>query len=157
MKIKLLVVGKTDAAYMTEAIAVYEKRLKHYIGFELKCLPDVKNAKSLTAEQLKEKEGAAILDQLTDTDDVVLLDEAGKMFTSVEFSALVAKKIQGSAKNLVFIIGGAYGFSQPVYNRANSKISLSPMTLTHQMVRLLFVEQLYRAFTILKGESYHHV
>lgn len=157
MKIKLLAVGKTDANYLAEAIAVYEKRLKHYISFEAKYLPDIKNAKSLNAEQQKEKEGALILSHINDGDDVILLDEGGKLFSSVEFSAFLSKKMLNSSKALVFIIGGPYGFSKNVYNRANTKISLSPMTFTHQMVRLLFIEQLYRAFTIIKGESYHHI
>ena len=157
MKIKLLAVGKTDTQYIAEAIAVYEKRLKFYTSLEIKYLPDIKNAKSLSADQLKEKEGTAILAQLNDGDDVLLLDEGGKMFTSVEFSEFLSKKIVGSAKAVVFVIGGAYGFSQAVYNRANIKISLSPMTLTHQMVRVLFAEQLYRAFTNLRGDSYHHI
>ena len=157
MKIKLLTVGKTDAAYIAEGITLYEKRLKHYISFEMQCLPDIKNAKVLTIEQQKEKEGSAILSQLNDCDEIVLLDEKGKMFTSVDFSVYLSKKMIASTKNMVFVIGGPYGFSQDVYNKTKSKISLSPMTFTHQMVRLLFIEQLYRAFTIVKNEAYHHI
>ena len=157
MKIRLIAIGKTDATYIAEAIAVYEKRLKYYIPFEIKYLPDIKNAKNLSAEQQKEQEGVSILAQINNGDDVILLDEAGKMYSSVEFSQLIEKKTQSSAKTLVFVIGGPYGFSPDVYSKAKARLSLSPMTFTHQMVRLLFVEQLYRAFTIIKGESYHHV
>ncbi|MDR1054942.1 MAG: 23S rRNA (pseudouridine(1915)-N(3))-methyltransferase RlmH [Prevotellaceae bacterium] len=157
MKIKLLAVGKTDANYIAEAVSIYEKRLKHYTSFEIIYLPDIKNTKNLNSKQQKEKEGTAILAQLADNDDMVLLDEAGKMYTSIEFSVYLSKKMLTSAKMLVFVIGGSCGFSQAVYNRAGARLSLSPMTFTHQMVRILFVEQLYRAFTIIKGESYHHI
>lgn len=156
MKIKLLTVGKTDTAYLSEAIAVYEKRLQHYIQFEIQTLPDIKNAKSLTENLLKEKEGIALLASFQDSDDVVLLDEKGKSYTSVDFSTFLSKKMIVGTRTLVFVVGGAYGFSQAVYTRASGMLSLSSMTFTHQMIRLFFTEQLYRAFTILKGESYHH-
>lgn len=156
MKIKLIVVGKTDLGYIADAIGGYEKRLKHYISFEIQTIPDIKNAKSLTEHVLKEKEGEQILNLLTKTDEVILLDERGKQYTSLEFANFISTKLLASVKNLVFVVGGAYGFSQQVYDRALGKIALSSMTFTHQMIRLFFIEQLYRAFSIIKGESYHH-
>jgi 23S rRNA (pseudouridine1915-N3)-methyltransferase len=156
MRIKFLVIGKTDAKYFKEAISVYENRLKHYIPFDLVCLPDAKNAGKLSESQLKNKEGENILAQLNSGDELILLDEKGETYSSPEFSALLSRKINAGSRCIVFVAGGAYGFSEDVYAKAASRISLSRMTFTHQMVRLIFVEQLYRAFTILKGESYHH-
>lgn len=156
MKTCLLVIGKTDAAYIREGIEEYEKRLKRYIPYEMKVLPDVKNARNMGESLQKEKEGEMILEQLQATDLVVLLDEKGRQYTSVEFSEYLAQKMLGGIKRLVFVIGGPYGFSEMVYQRANDKLSLSKMTFSHQMVRMIFAEQIYRAMTILKGEPYHH-
>jgi 23S rRNA (pseudouridine1915-N3)-methyltransferase len=156
MKTELWVIGKTNETYLTDGIAVYEKRLKHYLAFELKVFQDVKNAKNLSAAQLKEKEGDVFLSKIMPTDFVVLLDERGKMLTSMQFSSFWEQKSIQSQKNLVFIVGGAFGFSEAMYARANEKISLSAMTFSHQMIRLFFVEQLYRAMTILKNEPYHN-
>lgn len=156
MKTCLLVIGKTDAAYVREGIGEYEKRLRRYIPYEMKVLPDVKNAKNMGESLQKEREGEMILEQLQATDLVVLLDEKGHQYTSVEFSDFLAQKMLGGVKRLVFVIGGPYGFSDAVYRRANDKLSLSRMTFSHQMVRMIFAEQVYRAMTILKGEPYHH-
>ena len=156
MKIVLLVIGKTDASYLQEAVAVYEKRLGHYIPFETEVVPDIKNVKNLTEEQQKEQEGEKIKKALQPSDYVVLLDENGKEFTSVRFADYLEKKTHTVPKRLVFIIGGPYGFSEAVYSLAAERISLSKMTFSHQMVRLFFVEQLYRAMTILNNEPYHH-
>jgi len=156
MKITLLVVGKTEDKYLIEGIEKYLKRLKHYIGFNLLVIPDVKNTKNLTTDQQKSKEADLILKQLNNTDTIVLLDEKGKKYTSVLFSDYLNKQMIGSVQHLMFIIGGPYGFDERIYERANGSISLSDMTFSHQMVRLFFVEQLYRAFSILKGEPYHH-
>jgi 23S rRNA (pseudouridine1915-N3)-methyltransferase len=154
MKIELWVVGKTAFKYLDEGIQLYEKRLKHYASFELVVLPDVKGPFSIDA--LKTKEGDLILSRLTKDDVLVLLDENGKHQTSIEFSKYIDTQQVNSTKRLVFQIGGAFGFSDAVYNRANSKLSLSKMTFSHQMIRLFFVEQLYRAFTIIRGEKYHN-
>lgn len=156
MKTCLLVIGKTDAAYIREGIAEYEKRLTRYIPYEMQVLPDVRNSKNMTETLQKEKEGEMLLGQLQPADFVVLLDEKGKQHTSVEFSEYLAQKMLGGIKRLVFVVGGPYGFSEAVYRRANDKISLSRMTFSHQMVRMIFAEQIYRAMTILKGEPYHH-
>ncbi|MDR0385462.1 MAG: 23S rRNA (pseudouridine(1915)-N(3))-methyltransferase RlmH [Prevotellaceae bacterium] len=156
MKIKFVAVGKTTAGYLKEAISVYENRLKHYIPFELICIPDIKNAGKLSETQLKNREGENILAKLNSGDELVLLDEKGKSLSSPEFSLLLSGKINAGNRCTVFVAGGAYGFSDEVYARASLMISLSRMTFTHQMVRLIFVEQLYRAFTIMKGEAYHH-
>lgn len=156
MKVCLLVIGKTDAAYIREGIAEYEKRLVRYVPYEMKVLPDVKNVRSMGEALQKEKEGELLLGQLQPTDVMVLLDENGRQNTSVGFSEYLAQKMLGGVKRLVFVIGGPYGFSEAVYQRANDKLSLSKMTFSHQMVRMIFVEQLYRAMTIIKGEPYHH-
>jgi 23S rRNA (pseudouridine1915-N3)-methyltransferase len=155
MKIEFWVIGKTDFDYLKEGIAVYEKRLKHYVAYEMVVLADVKNP-PLSMEALKTKEGEIILNKLQKEDFLILLDENGKQNTSVEFSQFIEKKQMDGTKRLIFQIGGAYGFSETVYARANFKMSLSKLTFSHQMVRLFFVEQLYRAFTILKGEKYHN-
>jgi 23S rRNA (pseudouridine1915-N3)-methyltransferase len=156
MNIRLLAIGKTDRKELESLIADYQKRLSFYIKFDLEILPDIKNVKNLSESQQKEKEGELILSKLAATDQLVLLDEKGKSFTSVEFSEELQKKMNSGIKTLVLVIGGPYGFSDAVYARAASKISLSKMTFSHQMVRLFIVEQIYRAFTILRGEPYHH-
>ncbi len=156
MKIILTVIGKIDANYFTEAIREYQKRLIHYIPYEMEIIPDIKNTKNLSVPQQKEKEGELILKSLQPGDYCVLLDEKGKEFTSVQFASYLEKKTHTVPKRLVFIIGGPYGFSEAVYKVANEKISLSKMTFSHQMIRLVFTEQLYRAMTILNNEPYHH-
>lgn len=156
MKICLLVIGKTDADYIRAGIGEYEKRLTRYVPYEMKILPDVKNVKNMSESLQKEKEGEMILGELQPTDWVVLLDEKGKQYTSVEFSDFLAQKMLVGIKRLVFIVGGPYGFTGDVYTRGNDKISLSKMTFSHQMVRMIFAEQLYRAMTITRGEPYHH-
>lgn len=155
MKTKLIVVGKTTEKNLGINIDDYVGRVKHYMPFEVKVIPELKNAKSLSEGTQKELEGELILKQITSADTVVLLDEHGIEFRSMEFASWIDKQ-QQSVRSLVFIIGGPYGFSESVYSRCNSKISLSKMTFSHQMIRLLFVEQIYRACTILKGEPYHH-
>ncbi|MDO4229637.1 MAG: 23S rRNA (pseudouridine(1915)-N(3))-methyltransferase RlmH, partial [Capnocytophaga sp.] len=139
-----------------ELISDYEKRLSHYVNFELQIISDIKNTKSLTEDQQKNKEGELILKQLENSFDVILLDERGKEYTSVGFSEFLQKKMNIGIRQLVFVIGGPYGFSDELYARANGKLSLSKMTFSHQMIRLFFIEQIYRAFTILKNEPYHH-
>lgn len=156
MKITLLVIGKTDEQYLETGIAKYLGRLEHYVPFELKIIPDIKNRKTLSEAQQKKMEGELLLSQFQSGDVVVLLDENGKTFSSRNFSKWIESQMNTGCKRLVFVIGGPYGFSQEVYEKAKSKISLSEMTFSHQMVRLVFVEQLYRAFTIMKGEAYHH-
>lgn len=155
MKITLLVVGKTTDPRLQALIEDYQQRLKHYIPFEFVVVPDIKNAKTLSQEQLKSAEGQAILSFLTPAMDVLLLDEHGREFRSIEYADFLQKKM-GSGKDLTLIIGGAYGFSKEVYARANGKIALSQMTFSHQMIRLMAIEQIYRAMTILRGEPYHH-
>lgn len=157
MQIELIAIGKTNAAYLQTGIDEYVGRLKHYVGFSFKIIPDIKNAKSLSQDQLKQKEGELILKSLDKNDILILLDENGKTFNSVKFSNYIQTQMLSGRKKVIFVIGGAYGFSQDVYQRANDKIALSNMTFSHQMVRLIFVEQLYRAMTILKGEPYHHI
>jgi len=156
MKVKLIVIGKTDQQYLQNGIEVYQKRLVHYLPFEYIVIPDIKNTRTLSEEQQKEKEGDLILAQLKPGDELILLDEKGKEFRSVEFARFLEKKMLAGVKNLVFVIGGPYGFSSKVYEAAIGKISLSKMTFSHQMVRMIFSEQLYRALSILKGEPYHH-
>tara|TARA_R110000850_G_scaffold150497_1_gene273139 strand:+ start:34155 stop:34628 length:474 start_codon:yes stop_codon:yes gene_type:complete len=156
MKIKLLAIGKTDNKNLQLFIDDYIKRLGFYISFELQMIPDLKKTRSLTETLQKQKEGELLLKYIDPSDEVILLDENGKSYSSVAFSELLQKKMNSGIKTLVFIIGGPYGFSEEVYSRANGKVSLSAMTFSHQMVRLFFIEQLYRAFTILKNEPYHH-
>lgn len=156
MKITLLLVGKTVFPFVNEGVSLYEKRLTHYINYSRVEIPELKGVQSLSKEQIKEREGELILKNIRNTDDVILLDERGSTFTSIEWAAYLEKKINFSGKDIVFVIGGAYGFSQKVYERANGKISLSKMTFSHQIIRAIFLEQLYRAFTIIKGEPYHH-
>lgn len=155
MRITLLVVGKTTDPRLQSLIEDYLQRLKHYIPFEFVVVPDIKNAKTLSQEQLKSAEGQAILSFLTPAMDVLLLDEHGREFRSIEYADFLQKKM-GSGRDLTLVIGGAYGFSKEVYDRANGKISLSQMTFSHQMIRLMAIEQIYRAMTILRGEPYHH-
>ena len=155
MKIQLLITGKTNDPRLQSLIDDYQQRLKHYIPFELVVLPDLKNAKSLTEEQIKVAEGEAILARLTPAMDVILLDEHGKEFRSIEFADYLQKKMS-SGRDLALVIGGPYGFSQAVYDRANGKLSLSQMTFSHQMIRIMAIEQIYRAMTILRNEPYHH-
>ncbi len=155
MNITLLTVGKTDKNWIKDGIDTYISRLKHYTSFSLVEIPELKNASSLTREQIKVKEGTLILKNLKDSDDVILLDERGKEYTSREWAGIIEKKAM-NGRDIVFIIGGAYGFSDAVYQRASGMISMSRMTFSHQMIRAIFTEQLYRAFTIIKGEPYHH-
>lgn len=156
MKITLAVVGKMANGYLTDGINEYTKRLSFYVPFNIQYINDAKNTKKQTESQQKTQEGQNILATLDSSDYVVLLDEHGKEFTSVEFSKYIERKMVTVAKRLVFVVGGPYGFSEDVYHRANEKISLSKMTFSHEMIRLIFTEQLYRAMTILKGEPYHH-
>lgn len=156
MKIELMVIGRTGARYLQDGIDGYIKRLSHYVPFELRCLPDIKTTKSLTEERQKELEGEQFLSQLQPGDCLVLLDERGKELTSREFASYIDRKMVSVPKRMLFVIGGPYGFSKAVYDRADDKLSLSRMTFSHEMVRLFFTEQLYRAMTILRGEPYHH-
>lgn len=155
MKTELILIGKTQDRHLAAGIADYTERIGHYMPFGVTIIPELKNTKSLSEEQQKEKEGELILKHLAPSDTVVLLDEHGTEFRSVDFAVWIQKK-QNSCKRLVFIVGGPYGFSPSVYARANEKISLSRMTFSHQMIRLIFTEQIYRACTIIKGEPYHH-
>jgi 23S rRNA (pseudouridine1915-N3)-methyltransferase len=156
MKIVLIAVGQTDAGYFTEAVNEYRNRLIHYLPFEITVIPAIKNTRNLSEAQQKEKEGEQILKLIRPDDTLVLLDEQGKEYTSMQFAACMEKKMQCIPKRLVFVTGGPYGFSDAVYKTASEKISLSKMTFPHQMVRLIFLEQLYRAMTILRHEPYHH-
>lgn len=156
MKITLLVVGKTDAEYVRKGVEEYEKRVKHYVPYEMKVIPDVRRTKNAGEARQKELEGEAILAQVETSDFVTLLDERGEELTSKEFAKFLSQKMVGGVKRLVFVIGGPYGFGEAVYERADMKVSLSRMTFSHQLVRVLFAEQLYRGMTILKGEPYHH-
>ncbi len=156
MKIRLLAIGKTDDKSLQTLTTVYAERLKHYVRFELTIIPDIKNVKNLSQKQQKEKEGSLLLSKLQTGDQLIVLDEKGKDFRSIEFSNFLQKKMNSGIKQLVFVIGGPYGFSEEVYKRAQGKVSLSKMTFSHQMIRLFFTEQVYRAFTILKNEPYHH-
>jgi len=156
MKIKLLVIGATARSYLKEGEELFIKRLSNYVAFEKVEIPDLKNAKNLSREQIKSEEGKLILQKINPTDFVTLLDERGKEYRSVEFAQWLQTTFNQGPKHLVFVVGGPYGFSEDVFQRGNANISLSKMTFSHQMIRLFFVEQLYRAFTILKNEPYHH-
>ncbi len=156
MTIKLLSIGKTDSKQLQQLIAEYENRLKHYVRFEFEIVPDIKNAKNLSESEQKEKEGFLILKKLSPADVLILLDENGRQHSSLEFANFLQKKMNAGIKRLVFAIGGPYGFGEMVQQKAQGKISLSKMTFSHQMVRLFVIEQLYRGFTILKNEPYHH-
>ena len=156
MKIQFIVVGKTAQSYLVDSIADYTTRLRRYITFDMEVIPELKNTRNLTTEQQKEREGEAILKVLQPGDFVVLLDEHGQELTSMQFARYIEQKMQTVSRRLVFIVGGPYGFAKSVYDRCNDKLSLSKMTFSHQMVRLFFTEQLYRAMTILNNEPYHH-
>jgi 23S rRNA (pseudouridine1915-N3)-methyltransferase len=156
MRIKLIVVGKSAFDFVKEGEEVYEKRLVHYLPFEKLVLPDIKNPKNLSFEELKKKEGEIILSKITNQDFLVLMDENGSQYTSTKFASWLEQKVNEGTRTMIFVIGGAFGFSKDVYDRANHMISLSKMTFSHQLVRIIFLEQLYRAQTLLKGEPYHH-
>lgn len=156
MKIELAVIGKTSIGYLKQGIDEYIKRLKHYVPFEIKYIDNIKNTKNISEDQQKRTEGAKILSLLDKSDFVVLLDEHGKEYTSMQYSSYIQKRMLSGVKKVVFVIGGPYGFSQEVYDRANDKISFSKMTFNHEMIRLIFTEQLYRAYTIINHEPYHH-
>jgi len=156
MKATLIMIGKTEEDYIKKGISIFENRLKHYIPFETIVIPALKNSKNLTFEQQKEKEGELLLKQFSTEDYIVLLDENGEEFKSTGFANFFQKHMNASTKNLVFVIGGPFGFSQKIYQKANMKLSLSKMTFSHQMIRMLFIEQVYRAMTILRNEPYHH-
>jgi 23S rRNA (pseudouridine1915-N3)-methyltransferase len=156
MKVYFWVIGKTNERYLQTGIELYAKRLGHYLPFEMEVLPDIRQAKNLKSEQLKEKEGAYLLNRLKNDDLLILLDEKGKQFDSVSFATYLDRQLQMPYRRLIFQVGGAYGFSDAVYQRANAKLALSKMTFSHQMVRLFFLEQLYRAMTILRNEPYHN-
>lgn len=156
MKIRLLTVGKTDTDWIRTGIAVYRDRLNHYINFSITELPDIRNTASLSKDQIKSREGDLILKSLGSGDHVILMDEKGREFTSSEWASWIGNKLAHLSGDLVFVIGGPYGFSEAVYARSNGMVSLSRMTFSHQMVRVIFTEQLYRSFTIIRGEPYHH-
>ena len=157
MKIKLIVIGKTDDKSLQNLMQLYEKRIKAFVGFDFQVLRDIKNVKNLSESQQKIKEGDLLLAKLAPSDFVILLDENGKEYTSKKFADFLQKQMNSGIKNLIFIIGGPYGFSEAVYKRANAKIALSQMTFSHQMVRLIFLEQLYRGYAIINHHPYHHV
>ena len=156
MKVKLIVIGKTKSKFLIEGENEYQKRLKHYCKFSELIIPDIKNGGKFSKKELKEKQGNLILESIKNSNYVILLDDKGLTLSSTEFAEFFNKKMVSSTNELVFVVGGAFGFSESVYKRANTKLSLSKMTFSHQVVRLIFKEQLYRAFTILKGEKYHH-
>lgn len=156
MKITLIAIGKTDNRQLISLMEDYNKRLGHYISFDMEIVPDIKNAKNLSEPLQKKAEGDEILKRVSTADILILLDENGKTYSSEKFAEFLQKKMNSGLKNLVFVIGGPYGFSEEIYDRANGKLSLSSMTFSHQMVRLFFIEQIYRAFTILRNEPYHH-
>lgn len=156
MKIEVIWVGRSERGFVSEAVEEYAGRVRRYMGMETVTLPEVKNARSLTQGEVREREGEMILRALREEDMVVLLDDKGREWTSVEFAAWVERLCGQSVRRLVFVIGGAYGFSQAVYDRADALLSLSRMTFSHQMIRPIFLEQLYRAMTIMRGEPYHH-
>jgi 23S rRNA (pseudouridine1915-N3)-methyltransferase len=156
MKIKLYCVGKTNFGFISEGIKLYQNRIAHFVDFEMICLPDIKNSKNMPVAELKKREGQGILKNIGSDDFLCLLDENGHNYTSETFGEMLGKKLDQGLKNLIFIVGGAFGFSDEVYQRANLKVSLSKMTFSHQIIRLIFLEQLYRAFTIIKGIPYHN-
>ena len=156
MEVKLVTVGKTDVPWVKEGLDLYVSRLRHYVPFTIVEIPQLKNVSAFSQEQIKEKEGELILKQVAPGETVILLDERGRQYRSVEWADWIQRQLSLGGKGLVFVVGGAYGFSQKVYDRANGLVSLSKMTFSHQMVRTVFAEQLYRAFTIIRGEPYHH-
>ncbi len=155
MKMTLLTVGKTDRDWVGDGLEIYTKRLSHYIQFSINEIPELKKVSALSRDQIRQREGELILGNVRSSDEVILLDERGREYSSLEWAASLEKKM-AAGRDIVFVIGGAYGFSDDVHARADGKISLSRMTFSHQMVRVIFAEQLYRAFTILRGEPYHH-
>jgi 23S rRNA (pseudouridine1915-N3)-methyltransferase len=156
VKITLLVTGKTTGDYLKDGISLYSGRIKHYISFEIKVIPDLKNTKNLSAAQVRETEGKLAMEQINKADTLIILDERGELLNSEEFARFIEKKMISGCRNLIFLAGGSFGFSELVYGKASGIISLSKMTFSHQLIRLIFMEQLYRAFTIIKGEPYHH-
>ncbi len=156
MKVHVYYIGKTSESYLREGEAIYVKRLKHYLPITFEVLPDIKGAGKMSREQLKEKEGELVLSRLKNDDGLILLDEGGKQYPSVDFAAWLDRQLQQPYRRLIFLVGGAFGFPPAIYARANGKLSLSKMTFSHQMIRLFFSEQLYRAMTILRGEKYHN-
>ncbi len=156
MQVTLLCIGKTGKKFLEEGEQEYLKRLRHYISFQLQIIPDIKQAKSLSQSQIKQREGELILEKINPADTLILLDEKGKEYTSLDFSNYIQDQFNRGGKHIYFVVGGPYGFSDEVYERSNGKISLSRMTFSHQMIRLFFIEQVYRAMTILKNEPYHH-
>jgi len=156
MKVLLLMIGKTNQESLQQLIQDYMNRLQHYVNFETAIIPELKNTKNLPVAEQKEKEADLILKQIDNQDDIVLLDERGKQYSSLAFAEFMDKKMNSSIKRMVFVVGGPFGFSKKIYDRANGMISMSPMTFSHQMIRLIFTEQLYRAMTIIRGENYHH-
>ena len=156
MKITLLTVGKTDKDWVKQGLDIYVSRLKHYVPFSMTEIPELKNVSALSKDQIKTREGELILKNIRTSDDVILLDERGRQYSSMELAGVIRDKMTYGGRDIVFVIGGAYGFSEAVYARADAKLSLSRMTFSHQMVRAIFIEQIYRAFTIIKGEPYHH-
>lgn len=156
MKVLLLMIGKTNQESLQQLIQDYMNRIQHYVNFETAIIPELKNTKNLPVAEQKEKEADLILKQIDNQDDIVLLDERGKQYSSLAFAEFMDKKMNSSIKRMVFVVGGPFGFSKKIYDRANGMISMSPMTFSHQMIRLIFTEQLYRAMTIIRGENYHH-
>ncbi len=156
MKVEFWVIGKTNEKYLEEGIAIYRKRLRRYLPFHLEVIPDIRGGGKLPTEQLKSQEGASILKKIGPDDGLILLDEQGRQFRSEEFATFIDQKLQAPFRRLIFLVGGAYGFDQDVYQRANEQLALSRMTFSHQMIRLFFLEQLYRAMTILRNEPYHN-
>jgi len=156
MKITLLTVGRTDVKWVGEGLELYSSRLVHYVPFSVDEIPELKGVSSLSKDQIKEKEGELILRRVKSSDELILLDERGRQYSSEDFATFLQEKMSRSGRDMVFVIGGAYGFSKAVYDRSDAMLSLSKMTFSHQMVRTIFAEQLYRAFTIMKGEPYHH-
>lgn len=156
MQVTLLCIGKTGKKFLEDGEQEYLKRLRHYIPFQLQIIPDIKQAKSLSVSQIKQREGELILEKVSSTDSLILLDENGKEYSSLEFSAYLQDQFNRGGKQICFVVGGPYGFSDAVYQRSNGMISLSQMTFSHQMIRLFFIEQVYRAMTILRNEPYHH-
>jgi 23S rRNA (pseudouridine1915-N3)-methyltransferase len=157
MNIKLIQVGKTEESYLNEGILKYQKRLKHYVNFEEKTLKGTQLKGNMAENEVKKSEGAELLKQIGKSEKLILLDEKGKTYSSAEFASFLQREANSSTKNLVFVIGGPFGFSDDLYKRADGLLSFSKMTYSHQMIRLFFWEQLYRGFTILKGEKYHHI
>lgn len=156
MKFIFLMIGKTSQEHLEKLIQDYRERISHYLNFESIVIPDLKNTKKMSIQEQKEREAELILKHIDNQDEVIILDEGGKQFSSIAFSGFIEKKLHATTKRIIFVAGGPFGFSSKIYDRANEMISLSSMTFSHQMVRLIFTEQLYRAMTIIRGENYHH-